>query len=393
MARLPKIIKFYDDTRLSPFGVRWSIDGKRYSRFFKTEQEQDNLVREMEPFFNKSRIDILKLDSITIGEVLQIDRDRGETSFRDMWEFWKKHHKVQEVLTVFDACNRYIKDMKAKGENSMPYILHARKILERFCESFGERLVENITRIDLEDWLAALPFCAVTKKNYRSTLRAAWSFFERHELIGKNIAQKLQCQKIIAKEIEFLTVEEAERLMRANEKVDPEVCGLLALSMFAGMRTSAVCRVAYEEIDFQQRGILTPAEKTKKGRRNYIENLPDNLWAWLERTPETAFGWTERKWEKRKETAYRRAGLLFTKSDVEKLIKQGKKVARRVPPKNALRHSFASYHVAWKRDFHDTALILSHRGTDILFQHYKGNARKEDAERYFNIFPLDMLNK
>ena len=25
--------------------------------------------------------------------------------------------------------------------------------------------------------------------------------------------------------------------------------------------------------------ILTPASKTKKGRRNYIENLPDNLWA------------------------------------------------------------------------------------------------------------------
>ena len=68
------------------------------------------------------------------------------------------------------------------------------------------------------------------------------------------------------------------------------------------MRSSAIARVAYDEITMRQ-GILTPAEKTKKNRRNYIENLPDNLWAWLERTPKTAFSWCERKWKKRKETA------------------------------------------------------------------------------------------
>ena len=63
----------------------------------------------------------------------------------------------------------------------------------------------------------------------------------------------------------------------------------MTLGLFAGMRTSAIARVAYDEITMRQ-GILTPAEKTKKNRRNYIENLPDNLWAWLERTPKSAFG-------------------------------------------------------------------------------------------------------
>ena len=64
-------------------------------------------------------------------------------------------------------------------------------------------------------------------------------------------------------EIGILTVEETERLFRANEKIDPEVCGLMALGLFAGMRTSAIPRVEYEEITMRQ-GILTPAEKTKK---------------------------------------------------------------------------------------------------------------------------------
>lgn len=65
----------------------------------------------------------------------------------------------------------------------------------------------------------------------------------------------------------------------------------------------------------------------------------------------------------------------------------GKFPQKRIPPHNAFRHSFASYHVAWKRDFQDTALIMSHKGTDILFKHYRGVATKEDAERFFNIYP------
>ena len=155
--------------------------------------------------------------------------------------------------------------------------------------------------------------------------------------------------KIEMGEIGILTVEETERLFRANEKIDPEVCGLI--------------------------------------RRNYIENLPDNLWAWLERTPKSAFGWCERKWKKRRESALRRAGLLVNGKQLKTPDENGKFPQKRIPPHNAFRHSFASYHVAWKRDFQDTALIMSHKGTDILFKHYRGVATKEDADRYFKIYP------
>lgn len=163
----------------------------------------------------------------------------------------------------------------------------------------------------------------------------------------------------------------------------------MALGLFAGMRSSAIPRVEYNEIDFKTRGILTPASKTKKGRRNFIENLPDNLWAWLENTPQTAFGWNERKWKKRREMALRRAGLLVNGRNLRDWKLTDKPFKRKIPPKNAFRHSFASYHVAWKRDFQDTALIMSHKGTDILFKHYRGNATKEDAEKYFNIYPSE----
>ena len=76
--------------------------------------------------------------------------------------------------------------------------------------------------------------------------------------------KRVESPQIQDKEPQILSVAETRALFRANEKVDPEIGGLPALGAFAGMRTSAIARIDYNEIDFKQGGILTPAEKTKK---------------------------------------------------------------------------------------------------------------------------------
>ncbi len=386
MSRTPKVRKLYNPKRSSPFQVSWRIDAKQYSRFFKTEADQEEFASQMSPYFDNDKIEILKLDTSAIGDIISINRKRGEVSFMEMWKFYEKHHKAREVLTLWQAADVYIRTLKQQDLDK-GYINHARNIMEKLCESLGDTLIEEIRRETLEYWLSQLPYSPVTKKNYRSTIRAAWTFFERSDWIEKNVAIALKCPKIVREEIGILSVAEVEQLFRANEKADREICGLLALGLFAGMRSSAIPRVEFDEINFQTRGILTPASKTKKSRRDYIEKLPDNLWAWLEQTPKKAFGWRDRKFKKRKESAFRRAGLLVSATDAKHLAKKGVRVQVKFPPHNAMRHSFASYHVAWKRDFQNTALIMSHRHTNILFDHYRGIATQENAEKYFNIYP------
>ena len=100
-----------------------------------------------------------------------------------------------------------------------------------------------------------------------------------------NPAKKVRTPEVVTPESGILIVEETEKLFRANETVDPDICGLLALGAFGGMRASAIERLSHGEIKLEEWAILTPAEKTKKLRRNYIEGLPENLWLWLERTP------------------------------------------------------------------------------------------------------------
>ena len=383
---MARITKRYCEGRKSPYQIAWIENGKRMSRFFESEELRDEFLK-TNGFLEKQSFEaLMSLDENTIADIARIESLRGKTTFKDLWEFWAKNHKAQRVITLWDACDEYVRDMRENEKADKEHIRHVRRILETLVESFGERFVPEIKREELESWLNALQFAPVTKKNYRSTLCAAWNWFEKHEVVEKNIARQLDCPDIEMGEIGIFTVEEAEKLLRANEKIDPEVCGLIALGLFAGMRTSAIARVTYDEITMRQ-GILTPAEKTKKNRRNYIENLPDNLWAWLERTPKTAFNWCERKWKKRRESALRRAGLDLKGTPLNKPYENGKLPQKKIPPHNAMRHSFASYHVAWKRDFQDTALIMSHKGTDILFKHYRGVATKENAEKYFNIYP------
>jgi len=56
-------------------------------------------------------------------------------------------------------------------------------------------------------------------------------------------------------------------------------------------------------------------------------------------------------------------------------------------PHNALRHSFASYHLAYSRDAAKTALELGHTESATLFRHYRELVRPEDAKAFWDITP------
>jgi integrase len=58
----------------------------------------------------------------------------------------------------------------------------------------------------------------------------------------------------------------------------------------------------------------------------------------------------------------------------------------------ALRHSFASYHVAYFKDAKALALEMGHTDSGMLFNQYRALVKPNDAERYWNIRPATMEN-
>ena len=167
----------------------------------------------------------------------------------------------------------------------------------------------------------------------------------------------------------MLGVKDGERLFLHTK--DNPVSLRLALEAFGALRYTSACRIRFEDIKWTERGILLPGALHKTGKRHYLENPPDNLWFWLERWRDRPAAWkmTQRQYLKAKSEAFTEA---------------------KVPhPKNVLRHSFCSYHVALHGDAARTAILLQHADQVMLYKHYKASVAtaQADAARWFAINP------
>lgn len=181
----------------------------------------------------------------------------------------------------------------------------------------------------------SLNYSPVTIHHRRGHLLCAFAWWAEQGRIEANPVEKIKRPNVVSGEPGILPVADMERLFRANEKEDPGICGILALGDLAAMRTSDIWRFDFEELDFGQRGFLTPACKTKKRRRQLLH---------------------------RRAEAFKRAGLPIEADDIaygnRKREARGEPLVTwqpAHPPKNCLRHSFATHHVA----LHPVTLNLS----------------------------------
>jgi integrase len=56
-------------------------------------------------------------------------------------------------------------------------------------------------------------------------------------------------------------------------------------------------------------------------------------------------------------------------------------------PSNALRHSFASYHLAHFKNAAELVLDMGHTNEQMIFDHYRQLVPPADAARYWKISP------
>src|SRR5262249_39500495 len=153
-----------------------------------------------------------------------------------------------------------------------------------------------------------------------------------------------------AKEVEstvgILTVAETAQLL---EKADAELVPFIAIGAFAGLRRAEVERLDWSEVDFESDLITVQAVKAKNARRRFVKIRP-NLAKWL--------------------APYARRSGAVTPNNCRKMLEATRAAAGiEYWPNNALRHSFASYHLAQFEDAAALALELGHTDAGLVFQH------------------------
>lgn len=171
----------------------------------------------------------------------------------------------------------------------------------------------------------------------------------------------------------YLSVEDAEKLMRYAETNAKPLIVYFALGLFGGLRPSEAQRMTAKHINFKTGYIHISADITKthsfKERTFQIEPC---LMAWLKKYYDPKTKPVPYVDENSLNYAVAKA---FKKSGVPK-------------SGDVLRHSFCSYRFAISGNSAETAAICGHSEA-VSMKYYRGRATKEDAQQFFAIKPKE----
>jgi len=355
--------------------VTWPKIGKgRNRQFFKDKAEADTVLQqrliEQENYGTAglSFNDRQRVEYLDCAEKLQ---PFGVT-IRDAVNFYLPHlHASNRTCTAAELVDELLKVKEADGASER-YLRDLRNRLRKFSESFDGKPVAEITAPQIDEWLRSLSdhetgkrLSPVTRNNFRRVLIVAFNFALGRGYCVGNSALGSAKAKEIESPVGILTVDQTARLL---ENTAPELVPYIAIGAFAGLRRAELERLDWQEVDLQSGLIEVTASKAKSARRRFVKIQP-NLAKWLQPHALLSGNVTPPNYPEFLDDAREAAG-----------IKQW--------PQNALRHGFASYHLARFNNAAFLALELGHTNSNLVFQHYRQLVKPKQAERYWKIAPV-----
>lgn len=354
--------------------VTWPKVGKgRNRQFFKDKAEAETVLEkrliEQENFGTAglSFNDRQRAEYFDCGEALK----PFNATLRDAVNFYIPHLRAaKRTCTAVELVKELLSVKEADGA-SVRYLSDLRSRLTQFSESFNGKPVVEITSPQIDEWLRSLSrkgtgkrLAPVTRNNFRRVLIVAFNFANGRGYCVGNPARQSARAKEIESAVGILTVDQTARLL---ERSFPELLPYVAIGAFAGLRRAELERLDWQEVDLPSGLIEVTATKAKSARRRFVRIQP-NLAKWLHPYTQLSGNVTPPSYRVLLEAARATAGI------------------EQWPP-NALRHSFASYHLARFNDAAALALELGHTNSNLVFQHYRQLVKPKQAERYWRIAP------
>ncbi len=227
----------------------------------------------------------------------------------------------------------------------------------------------DISATEIDSWLRALPVSALTRNNYRRVVTTAFNFALQNGYCVDNPAGETAKAKQIESAPGILAPTDMARLL---ENCPTDFVPYVAIGAFAGLRRAELERLDWSEVDLHAGLIRVASHKAKSARWRFVK-IRENLAEWLQ--------------------PHARSEGRVAPADCQDSLERARAAAGILDwPSNALRHSFASYHLAKFQDAAALALEMGHINSALVFAHYRELVKPADAERYWNIRPAGVEN-
>lgn len=287
------------------------------------------------------------------------------------------------------ALEEFLEDRRAR--NTSKWALYQEAVLRGFLEMTGVRFLRQITPAMIERWqrARAKETSLSTARTNFTTLRCWLRWAKRSKYLQEDPSDAVsRLPAPPTKEIRFITLKEAEKLLKACREPVPflgpgnkgngrtrerktPLFELAAVALYAGLRLGEILHLHWEDIDFKTNGGVLRVcvrdsfvPKDKEGRR-----LP--LHSRLKRV----LGGYQRRTK-------RRAGLIFqTSSETpfqgRNLVRELQKAAARADIEGGcnfktLRRTFGSWLTTKGVSLHKISKFLGHASITTTEKHYAG---------------------
>lgn len=386
----PRIRLFKDQHGQTFYQVdarRKGTSGKRES--FLTKKEAEDRAAEIKRDFDSQGTEGLALEAevrvMAVRAKIRLE-PYGKT-IADAVAFYEAHLKREkakaESATVTNLSDLWLKAKSKKTGNkilrkdTIKDITDTSNILDR---EFGSKRLLEITEKDMQDYLDDLPLSQRTKHNRRNRFCQFFNWCIKQGHTSDNPLKNIKID-VPTKEVQILSVEESDALMKKCESTFPDLVPYFAISLFAGLRPNECKLLQWSEVHLEEKQITVWGHTSKTGETRNVKIEP-TLAHWLSNYTGNKKGFVVHQKSYRTQMEKIRASL-------------GYKVGGKNPegPKwheDICRHTYASY---WIQTYKDRAHLAEQMGNSLkmIKQHYKRIVKSSDAEKFWAILPTGVI--
>ena len=342
--------------------VRWrvthSVKGKCRQRFFSSREDAREWMCLLEGGHNGFWGERTAEEQRDIVSAFKLASEKRLSIYRCLLESPARLNL--NPLSVSEAVDRY-GDVLEQRSLRPASLTQTQLHLSQLIDEFGSQMCHSVTASLLEKWFQKRNWKRSTIDGVIAKIGPFFSWLVREGHIEKSPSSTIQ--RPINDDTgppKIFSAKEAAQLLDTALELDPPLAKYFAIGLFAGIRPHEIGRLNGNDISDRYIEITARTAKTRK--RRLVTVLP-NLREWLQVSEELPLKNKQKRFEK----AVKAADLNWAH--------------------DIMRHSYASYHLAFHQSADKTALEMGHRDTQMLFRHYRELVTKEEAQAYWKIEP------
>jgi integrase len=278
-----------------------------------------------------------------------------------------KVERSKQTNIVRGLVTLYLAGMESDGL-AADGIKQAKTALTRFSSTFGALSPKDIGHEDIEGWLGDLNLGTRNSFNHFVQARQFFNWPTIRKMVPSSPFLLLDTPPKTDKDArkEILTPDQMRDLLKLD--VEPWIKCKIVLGGFAGLRTCELARMTYESVDEEFSEIIVTREQSKQGKamRPRSVTLQAAVLRHLPKGTGPLLG-ASKEWR------------------CHRGMPEEARLGAERFPQNALRHSFASYHLAHFKDAVKTAFEMGHTNPKLLYETYANSVSRRDAAAWWDL--------